>query len=202
MSSFQDYKLALQTFQSRRLRRDYADLADEEQYKQIGEFFFEEMYGPRDFSARDEQAHRLKQFVHIVPGVGVRDVEPSLQLLDLTNKLDDSVTVWLMTLDAPLDFDEAVYERAYRLADNYDERVLQLELVSAALYNVYRLGRKPLLGTVLQGMQGLALATGMADIHRFLLLGYQAIQPVRDIYRFVETLCLRERDRLDRIYEV
>ena len=52
MTTHQEYKLALQTFQSQRLRRDLADLAAEPQYKKIGEFFFEEMYGPRDFSAR------------------------------------------------------------------------------------------------------------------------------------------------------
>jgi hypothetical protein len=39
-----------QAFQSQRLRRDLADLAAEAQYQQIGQFFFEEMYGVRDFS--------------------------------------------------------------------------------------------------------------------------------------------------------
>jgi hypothetical protein len=41
----------------------------------------------------------------------------------------------------------------------------------------------------------------MADIHRFLYRGYEAILPVRDIHRFVETIVLREQDRLDRIYK-
>jgi hypothetical protein len=202
MPSQQDYKLALQTFQSSRLRRDHADLAAEAQFHEIGEFFFEEMYGPHDFSARDEQAHRLHQFVHLTPGLAVRDVQDVLELLELTNKLDDIVARWLLTLDAPLDFDEATYERAYRLSANYDDRVHQLELVRNALYNVYRMAHKPLIGTMLQRTQGLAQTFGMTDIHRFLRLGYQAIQPVRDIHRFVETIILRERDRLDRIYEL
>ena len=51
MPSQLDYKLTLQTFQSQRLRRDHADLADEPQYRRIAEFFFQEMYGPNDFSA-------------------------------------------------------------------------------------------------------------------------------------------------------
>jgi hypothetical protein len=41
----------------------------------------------------------------------------------------------------------------------------------------------------------------MADIHRFLRLGFRSIHPVRDIHRFVETVMVRERDRLDRIYD-
>src|SRR6185503_14317630 len=109
MPSHQEYKLALQSFQSHRLRRDHADLAAESQYRDIGEFFFEQMYGPHDFSARDEQAQRLHQFVHMAPGLAVRDVEQVLQLLAVTNKLDDAVVAWLVTLDAPLDFDEALY---------------------------------------------------------------------------------------------
>jgi hypothetical protein len=56
MAAHQDYKLALQAFQSQRLRRDLADLAAEAQYQQLGQFFFDEVYGSRDFSARDDQA--------------------------------------------------------------------------------------------------------------------------------------------------
>lgn len=202
MPSQQDYKLALQAFQSQRLRRDHADLAAEPQYHQIGEFFFEEMYGPRDFSSRDEQARRLHQFVHLAPGLAVRDVQDVLELLALTNRLDDAVAQRLVELEAVLDFDEPLYERAYRLCDNYAERVHQFELIRHALYNVYRMARRPLIGAVLQRTQGLAQTVGMVDIHRFLYMGYQAIQPVRDIHRFVETILLREQDRLDRIYDV
>jgi hypothetical protein len=202
MASQQDYKAVLQSFQSNRLRRDHADLAQEPQYYDIGEFFFEEMYGPRDFSARDEQARRLQQFVHLAPGLAVGDVQQVLELLDLTNRLDDAVAHCLFTLDAPLDFDEEQYERGYRLADNYADRVRQLDLVRDSLYNVYRMARRPLIGMVLNRTQGLAQTVGMADIHHFLRTGYNAIQPVRDIHRFVETIGVRERDRLDRIYDV
>jgi hypothetical protein len=196
-----DYKFALQVFQSRRLRRDHADLAAEEQYRALGEFVFEELYGPHDFSARDDQARRLHQFIHLIPGVGLHDIQQVFELLEISNQLDESVAAWLVALDAPIDFNEPLYEHAYRLADNYDERVKQLDLVRAVLYNVRQLARKPLLGAALRHTQKLAHAAGMTDVHRFLHLGYQAIQPVRDIHRFVETISLREHDRLDRIYQ-
>ena len=202
MTTHQDYKLALQAFQSQRLRRDLADLAAEEQYQQIGQFFFEEMYGARDFSVRDEQAQRAHWFVHRVPGVTAHDVESVLDLLELTTRLDDEITDLLIALGAPLDFDEPIYEQAYRLADRYTERVHQIDLVLVALGNVHRLGRKKLLGLALQSTHVLAHAVGMGDIHRFLRLGYQAIQPVRDITRFLDTIEQREKERLDRIYHI
>jgi hypothetical protein len=200
MTAHQDYKLALQTFQSQRLRRDLADLAADSQYQQIGQFFFEEMYGSRDFSTRDEQAQRAHWFVHRVPGVTAHDVESVLDLLALTNKLDDEIANLLIELGAPLDFDEAIYERAYRLADHYAERVRQIDLVIVTLSNVHRLGRKRILGIALQSTHVLAHAVGMGDIHRFLRLGYQAIQPVRNIQHFLITIETREKARLDRIY--
>src|SRR5215211_5077257 len=152
------------------------------------------MEGPRDVSARGGQARRLQQFVHLAPGLAVGDVQQVLELLELTNRLDDGVAHWLMRLGAPIDFDEDLYERAYRLADNYDERVRQLDLVRESLYNVYRMARRPLIGMVLKRTQGLAQTVGMPDIHHFLRIGYEAIQPVRDIHRFVETVGVRERD--------
>jgi hypothetical protein len=196
------YRLALQHFQSERLRHDHADLAAEPQYQAIGEFFFDEMYGPRDYTSRDDQARRLRQFVHVVPGLTFRDVEPALQLLELTHRLDEEVVLQLTALQAPLDFNTLLYQQAYRLADNYRERVFQIDLVRTALYNVFRTAQKPLMKIALDRTEQLAQMVGMAEIHRFLLHGYNAIQPVQDIYRFVETISVREKDRLDRIYEV
>jgi hypothetical protein len=194
------YRVALQAFQSKRLRRDHADLAVEPQYTQIGEFFFEEIYGPRNFADRDAQARRLHQFIGLAPGVVIRDVEQVLDLLDLTTCLDESVVDQLLASDAPVDFDEQTYERAYRLADNYPDRTRQIQLVREALYNVYKLSRRPLIDIVLHRSTPIAQVTGMAEIHRFLLNGYEAIKPVRDIHRFVETVCVREQSRLDRIF--
>jgi hypothetical protein len=200
MATHQEYKLALQAFQSQRLRRDLADLAAEPQYQKIGHFFFEEMYGPRDFTMRDKQAQQVHKLVHRVPGITHQDVEPVLALLELTNELDEEITTLLMAREAPLDFDEALYERAYRQADNYAERVSQIELVITALGNVHRLSRNKLLGVALHGSQGFAYAAGLGDIHRFLRLGYQAIRPVHDVARLLTTIGVRERERLDRIY--
>jgi hypothetical protein len=78
--------------------------------------------------------------------------------------------------------------------------VRQIDLVIVALSNVHQLGRKRLLGLALQSTQVQAHAVGMGAIHRFLRLGYQAIQPVRDINRFLDTIETREKARLDRIY--
>lgn len=201
MPSKQEYLRALQLFQSLRLQRDHSELAAEPQFQQLGKFFFNEMYGPRDATARNEQARRLHRIVHLLPGLAAHDVQPALALLELTDRLDHAVVRQLVAIDAPADFDEPTYEWAYRLADNYHERVEQLVLIDQGLRNVHRMGRNELLGNAFERTRGMAQLIGMGDIHRFLRVGYFAILPVRDIERFITTVITWERKRLDRIYE-
>jgi hypothetical protein len=51
ITAHQGYKLTLQAFQSQRLCRELTNLAAEAQYQQIGQFFFDEMHGARNFRA-------------------------------------------------------------------------------------------------------------------------------------------------------
>ncbi len=201
MKTFLQYRIALQTLQSNRLRRDFSDLAAIPMYEPVGEFFFEEMYGPRDFSQRDHDARRLQHFLHIVPGVHLHDIEQILELISLTADLDDDLTRRLIALNAPIHFDEVLYEYVYREADNYDLRMHQLELIRSCLLNVYNLSRSHLLGMALESSGLFARLAGFEAGHTFLLKGYRALRDVSEIDHFAVTIYGRELTRLDRIYE-
>lgn len=200
MSTLKQYRIALQIFQANRLRRDYRDLSDIPQYEPVGEFFFNEIYGPRDFTERDRGARRLHQFIHALPGVRLRDVEQVLDLLELTKRLDDGLALMMLEHSVGTDFDEATYEHYYYLADNYDHRLHQLDLVRDSLYNVYHLSRSHLLGIGLHRSRLLARLVGVEAAHEFLVKGYDALQGVSSIDLFAVTVYDRELARLNRIY--
>jgi hypothetical protein len=195
-------RIALQIFQSNRLRRDYSDLAEIAQYEPVGEFFFNEIYGGRDFSQRDSEARRLQHILHVMPGVNLRDVEEVLELLDLTNRLDDGLAQLMLAQGLHSDFTEATYDRCYYEADNYAQRLRQIELVRGSLYNVFRLSRMPLLGLALHRSRLLARIAGIEAAHSFLAKGFAALQGVSSIDQFAETIYSRELVRLKRIYEL
>lgn len=201
MITVKQFRIALQIFQSNRLRRDYRDLSEIEQYEPVGEFFFGEMYGPRDYSRRDADARRLQNLLHILPGVHLRDVEQVLSLLDLTNRLDEGLARLMLDSGVHTDFDEATYDHYYRVADNYDQRLEQLELVRGSLYNVFRLSRYHLLGVALHRSGMLARLAGFEVGHEFLRKAYDALQGVSSIDLFAETIYSRELARLNDIYE-
>jgi len=191
----------LQEFQAIRLRRDYDHFGQQPEYAALADFFFNDMYGPRDFSARDTQARRLHQFIHLAPGLSMRDIEVTLDLLDLTVRLDEQLAAQLEKNQAPVPFDEATYERAYRDADAYQPRVRQIDLISESLLRVHRLAKMPLLGTALNNSKTIARVMGMGDLHRFLRKGYNALESVEDLKPFLNEVTARELERLDRIYE-
>jgi hypothetical protein len=197
-----EYFQYLQEFQSMRLRRDYADLAVQPQYTPLANFFFNDLYGPQDFQARDNQARRLHHFIHMAPGLTMRDVEVSLDLLDVTMQLDLRVATQLQQMDAPLPFDEATYEEAYYRADDYQPRIQQIKLIREALTRVHRLTQVPLLGTALANSKTLARLAGMRELHAFLQRGYNALKPVDDLEPFLARVDELEYSRLDRIYGV
>lgn len=201
MKTFMQYRIALQVFQSHRLRRDYRDLSAIPMYEPVGEFFFTELYGPRDFSQRDNDARRLQHFLHIVPGVHLRDIEELLELISITAELDDGLTELLIDRGVPLTFDEQIYEQLYREADNYEDRYRQLELISNSLDNVFRLSRSHLLGIGLERSSMIARLAGFESGHTFLLKGYRALRNVTEIDHFATTIYNRELDRLNRIFD-
>ncbi|MEF3275907.1 MAG: hypothetical protein K6356_16185 [Chloroflexus sp.] len=201
MNTLRQYRLALQIFQTNRLRRDYQDLSEIAEYQPLGEFFFNEMYGPRDFSQRDQEGRRLQHFLGMLPGVHARDLEEVLELLDLTYHLDDDLARLMMAAQIGTDFDEAIYEHFYRLADRYHERLRQLTLIRSSLYNVFRLSRSAVLGLALRRSHFVARLVGIGQVHTFLRLGYEALQHVTTIEHFAETIYQRELDRLNRIYQ-
>ncbi len=196
----QQYNRTIQHFQSERLRRDYRDLADDLRYHALAGFFFDELYGPHDFDARDAGARRLGQFIHLLPGLRIQDLELVLELLDLTNQLDYELAQLLYCWHAPLPLNETIYEQAYRAANNYARRVQQLELIAATLHTMHRVARLPLIGLTLAQTRGLAMLVGLKELHSFLVSGYAVFARLDDIEPFCAAVSRRELIRLDRIY--
>ncbi len=194
------YKRALQIFQTRRLRRDHQDLARRSEYRRLAEFLFTDIYGPRDFSERDRQMQSLTPLLRRLPGLTSQDMVQIFQLLHFSDQLDELLVDQLLSMGVRPDFDEAIYEEAYRLAAGLADRRRQLDEVRNVLLHVHRLARNMLLGPALDSSHLLASAAGLGEIHTFLQHGYHALRPVRNITHFVETVDMRERERLKRIF--
>ena len=192
---------ALRDWQARRLARTYADLLNDPEYAPACRFFLSEIYAARDFSQRDASGEQLYRLLRrYLPDEMLRPLTEALALNRLTNALDADLLQALRSIGGAEAITGEAYASAYRLCDNYEERVNQIERIGAILREVGAGARLPLVGFTLRAARLPARRAGWVELYDFLFRGYQAFQPMKDTGFFVDTIEQRERLLLDRIY--
>jgi hypothetical protein len=94
----------------------------------------------------------------------------------------------------------ALYAEAYRLCNNYSDRVRQIEMVSEIGDELDRIAKIPLVGTALHLARGPAIRAGWVELTEFLERGYRAFEHMRGAQFFTSTIRQRERRILDKIF--
>ena len=202
-SEFDIHKRALQEFQAMRLESTYADLKQDPEYREFGRFFFEEIYGPEDFSFRDASIRKLhgalKGKVH--KGV-IAAVDRVLEFQELSEDLDDRMTAEMIETGAGPELTMDQYREIYRSLDNYNQRLYQIDLAMDVTRDFFRLSRKWIVGISLKTARSAAHLMGLGRIMDFVHQGYTAIQTISEIEPFIGTVRRRERAFNDEIFRL
>ncbi|MEW6731675.1 MAG: hypothetical protein AB1489_10140 [Acidobacteriota bacterium] len=196
-------KRALQHYQVKRLRATYNDLLTSQEYGQLGEFFFTDIYAPRDFTRRNNAFKKLSHFLKDAMGARIYSgVEKLIELNDLSERLDDLVVEKLLALGANETNIEALYATAYRACDNYTERVRQIELTVTSTTFMHGMSRLAAIGWIIRGVKLAAFFIGVGDVMEFLQNGYRAFHSTANIEKFNMIVKERELAHLNRIYQI
>ncbi|HEX4780090.1 MAG TPA: hypothetical protein VH301_05010 [Usitatibacter sp.] len=188
----------MKRWQARRLARTYADIAAQPRYGAATAFFLDEVYGEKDFSARDQEMLRIVPVMaRILPATALQTASLALELEALTEDLDQRVA---KQLDAG-EIDEASYARACRAASPRRERDRQLALVRAVGERLDALVGKPFVGRTLKLMGRPARLAGLGGLQDFLERGFAAFRELDGARDFLDIFERREAEMLDRIYE-
>jgi hypothetical protein len=199
--TFQEIKVALQLHQIERLRGTYTDLIGDPKWRDLAEFFFNDLYFVGDRSERNAAFLSVYHHFERVFDVSfLRGLRALIEFYRVSEKLDDDVTRALLAMGAGYGFTSGEYERAYRYADDYAERVEQLALVDETLTFVHRIAHRRMVGVLIRTMARAAGLLGARAMVGFLTRGYYAFRNANDIDLFKRTIATRERDRLDRIW--
>jgi hypothetical protein len=121
----------LRQWQASRLARTYSDLLASPDYGDACHFFLSDVYGPRDFSQRDQDIMQVyRSMERFLPACIVQVLKLVIKLNDLTLNLDDTLLhVLVEDLNVTDSITPKLYAEAYRRCHNYDERVQQIDLV-------------------------------------------------------------------------
>ncbi|MCC5888746.1 MAG: hypothetical protein JJT88_20095 [Gammaproteobacteria bacterium] len=194
----------LQRWQCARLTRSHADLAAQPRYAPGVTFFIDDLYAPRDFSARDADVeHALPYMVRLLPGKVLATAADAMALQVLTRKLDAAMVTALFPdagADADAeDIDGARYAEAYRICNAFDDRRRQIALLQTLAERLEGYVHSPMLYATLRMAHTPAKLIGLGDLQTFLERGFSAFRHMRGSEHFVRTIVDRETRYLDAI---
>lgn len=188
---------ALKRWQAGRLERTYEDLHGDQRYRQATTFFLEDLYGPKDFSGRDEAMLRIyPAMVRILPKRAVETAALAIEVDALSEDLDRRMAAVLP--DGPID--EARYAKAYRETGMPAERERQIELIDAVGRRLDALVGMPMVYTTLKLMRRPASLAGLSDLQSFLERGFEAFRAMKGADHFLRTIAERETAILRRLF--
>jgi hypothetical protein len=203
---------AVRQFQRERLATGYADLLSSERYRPAARFFLDELYGTKDFTARDEElARMIPSMSRLLPTSVLAPLADAIELDAVSEELDQAmasvhegglaeepVVEGTTAAGAPGTarlpaLTEARYFDVYRAVGRRALRVRQIELIEQVGRELDRLVNKPFLYRILKGMEGPARLAGLARMQSFLVSGFDAFRTMRGATEFIRIVTERER---------
>jgi hypothetical protein len=189
--------LAVKHWQASRLARTYPDLLASARYRPASEFFLEELYGAKDFEARDNEALRVvPKLARMLPERAVETMALAVELDETSESLDARLADAIR-----LPVDAAGYARAYRETGTLAERQLQIETVDRIGRTLEKLARIPLLSGMLHMMRAPAEAAGFGHLHHFLQSGFDAFRAMGSAGEFLATIRNRETVLMQALFD-
>lgn len=187
---------ALRAWQAHRLARTYEDLRGDPRYTQAVEFFLNDLYGPQDFSRRDQELSRaVVPLRSALPASLLAVLASAIELDVLTLELDQGMIGQLG--DRPLT--EASYAMAYRALGEAATRRRQIELTVSIGAALERLVRHRWIGLALRAAHLPARAAGFGVLQRFLERGFAAFLHMGNAQPLLAAIRERETGLMDRL---
>jgi len=195
-------RLRLRDWQAARLARCYTELLASERYGRAAQFFLSDLYGPKDFSSRDEEVGRiLPTLVRMLPASAPRTLALALELDALTEALDAAMVGELRAAGRIETIDEDAYAAAYRRVGRRAERERQIALIRGTGEALEKLAGKAVLSGVLRLMRRPAHLAGLGELQEFLENGFAAFRHMGDATDFLGCIETRERQLLARLFD-
>ncbi len=189
--------LAVKAYQQARFEHSYADLLAHPRYATAARFFLNDLYGPADFTHRDDQFARIvPALVRLFSDEVVTTVAAVAELHALSERLDSAMA---SVYDASITTDQA-YASAWRAVGRQADRNRQIALVLAVGHALDHFTGKPLLRRSVLLMRGPAQLAGLGALHAFIVEGFETFRAMRGATEFLGTVAQRESELAARLF--
>ncbi len=193
-------RMRLREWQAERLALTYGDLLENERFGSAAEFFLANLYGSKDFSARDADIARLIPLMSkALPLSGLETVLHAVELDALSERFDAEMAAELQRRGVRI-LDGASYAAAYRKVGDRPGRERQIALIGETGGALDRLTRRPLIRGLLRVMREPAQLAGMGAIQSFMERGFDTFHRMGQAEEFLETIRARETQLLNDLF--
>lgn len=189
--------LAIKAYQHLRFQQTYADLLNGGRYAKAAQFFLDDLYGPGDFTQRDDQ------FARVVPAIGRLFPHAILQTvlgLSELHALSERLDTAMGRVHAGGVVCAESYGIAWRAVGRPADRERQIELMLDVGRALDRYTRNLLLRQSLRLMRGPAHAAGLGALQDFLERGFDTFREMRGAEGFLAVIAQRERELAARLF--
>lgn len=188
---------AVKAFQHRRFAHTYADLLASPQYAPAASFFLDELYGPFDFTRRDQQFERVAPALSkMLPRELVGTLARLAELHALSEELDTCMGHALRCAA----IDARSYTQAWCRVGMPAWRERQIALTVSVGRALERYTHSRMLRAALHAMRRPAKIAGLGDLQRFLEIGFDTFKDIADPNWFIDEIGRREREFASRLF--
>jgi hypothetical protein len=181
---------SLQAWQCKRLMVTHNDLWQQKRFNPAMRFFIDELYGPKDFSQRDQDIARVvPKMSKMVPEKALVSLESALHLNRLSFELDMQMAERLKGLE----INRETYAAAYFNCQNHEQRIMQIGFIEALGKDLAEVVKIKGLSALLMLSRKPAKLAGVIALHEFLEMGYKAFKNLGDVNDFIHPIVHREK---------
>ncbi|MCP4022530.1 MAG: hypothetical protein GY729_11870 [Desulfobacteraceae bacterium] len=192
-NDFNKAKKTLQIFQSTRINSTYEDMKKDPQFQMIGDFFFNKLYAPEDFTFRDTSIQKLHKVLDgkIYKGM-LTAITKVIELHELSDDLDNLMVKKMLSQGLCSDITMDQYQDIYRSLSKDDQRIYQINLSAEVTRIFHALSKKWIVAISLKTVKAAAILFGIKEIIDFIYDGYVSFKAIDNIDLFIDTMLERE----------
>jgi hypothetical protein len=187
---------AVQAWQCKRLLVSHQEMYQQKRFKPAVEFFINELYGPNDFSQRDQDIARIvPKMSKFLPEKALQSLASALHLNTLSFELDFDLAQKLMGVDINRDS----YAKAYVSCDNLTTRQQQIDYIRTLGNDLADVVKMKGISSLLFISRKPAKMAGVLALHEFLDKGFKSFKNLGNVEDFITPVVNKEHEIMQQL---
>jgi hypothetical protein len=186
----------VQTWQCKRLLVSHQQMYQQNRFKPAVEFFINELYGPNDFSQRDQDIARIvPKMSKFLPEKALQSLASALHLNTLSFELDFALAKKLESTEINRDS----YAKAYVSCDNLASRQQQIDYIRTLGNDLAEVVKMKGISSLLFISRKPAKMAGVLALHEFLEKGFKAFKNIGNVEDFIVPVVNKEHQIMQQL---